>query len=45
MMRKILIIAALLALASCASVRPVCDGPRDGGIGGTGGCMAAEFAI
>lgn len=38
MMRKLLMIAAPLALASCASVAPSCDGTRDGGIGGTGGC-------
>ena len=40
-MRRLIAAALLLALAACASPGPygTCS-PRDGGIGGTGGCAA-----
>ncbi len=38
-MRHWLIVAALAVVAGCATSVATCDGPRDGGIGGTGGCV------
>ncbi|MEN8917144.1 MAG: hypothetical protein ABF254_00950 [Octadecabacter sp.] len=38
--KKSLIVAVLLALSACAS--PTIDCPREGGIGGTGGCTTNE---
>lgn len=40
MIRKILILAALLAITACSAtnVLPANDCPREGGIGGTGSC-------
>lgn len=45
MMRKIIRLAAFLALTACAAPHQVCDGPRDGGIGGTGTCVQAPAAV
>ncbi len=44
-MRKFLILAALLGLAACAAPHQACDGTRDGGIGGTGGCVQVPIAV
>lgn len=38
-MRWIVPILTALALAGCAASTTPCDGTRDGGIGGTGGCV------
>jgi len=45
MMRKLLIIATLLALAACSPANTRCDGTRDGGIGGTGGYVVNDVAV
>ena len=44
-MRKLFIIATLLALAACSPVNTRCDGTRDGGICGTGGCVVSDLAV
>lgn len=39
-MRKIVVLVTLVIVAGCSTVVATCDGTRDGGIGGTGGCAA-----
>jgi len=44
MIRKTIVLLALLALAACSApaVVPENDCPREGGIGGTGGCHSEQ---
>jgi len=40
MIRRLIAVGLLCALAACAVTQPDC--PREGGIGGTGGCSAGQ---
>ena len=40
MIRKLILIAALLGLSACVAIVAPCDDDYDGGIGGTGSCVS-----
>lgn len=44
MIRKIILIAALLGLTACVAVVAPCEEGQDGGIGGTGSCVTTPLS-